>query len=133
MEQLRQHLNIERWLVFGVSWGCTLGLAYAERHPERVTEIVFGGVTTGRYQEIEWLFRGGVSIFFPEQWERLRLALPVGERDGDIVAAYYRWLNGPDLASRQQAADPGVSGSLQRLSGLHQRNSSGDSLNLHMH
>jgi proline iminopeptidase len=105
MEQLRQHLNIERWLVFGVSWGCTLGLAYAERHPERVTEIVFGGVTTGRYQEIEWLFRGGVSIFFPEQWERLRLALPVGERDGDIVAAYYRWLNGPDLASRQQAAD----------------------------
>lgn len=105
MEQLRQHLNIDRWLVFGVSWGCTLGLAYAERHPERVTEIIFGGVTTGRHQEIDWLFRGGVSIFFPEQWDCLRSALPADKRDGDIVTAYYHWLNAPDLVSRQQAAD----------------------------
>jgi proline iminopeptidase len=105
MEQLRQHLNIDRWLVFGGSWGSTLALAYAERYPERVTEIILFGVTTGRHKEIDWLFRGGVAIFFPEQWDSLRASLPEGERDGDIVAAYYRRLNHPDLSVRQQAAE----------------------------
>ena len=105
IERLRQHLGIERWLVFGGSWGSTLALAYAESHPERVTEIILFGVTTGRHKEVDWLFRGGVSIFFPEEWERLRTALPVGERNGDIVAAYYRQLNNPDLSVRQRAAE----------------------------
>ncbi len=105
IEQLRQHLNIDRWLVFGGSWGSTLALAYTVRYPERVTEIILFGVTTGRHKEIDWLFRGGVSIFFPEQWDRLRRALPVAERDGDILGAYYRRLNDPDLAVRQQAAN----------------------------
>lgn len=105
MEQLRQHLGVDRWLVFGGSWGSTLALAYAVRHPARVMEMILFGVTTGRHKEIDWLFRGGVAIFFPEQWDRLRAALPVSERDGDIVAAYYRRLNGPDLAVRQRAAE----------------------------
>ncbi len=66
--------------------------------------IIFG-VTTGRHKEIDWLFRGGVAIFFPEQWDRLRTALPVTERDGDILGAYYRRLNDPDLTVRQRAAE----------------------------
>jgi proline iminopeptidase len=104
IEQLRQHLDIDRWLVFGGSWGCTLALAYLERYPERVTEMVSFGVTTGRHKEIDWLFRGGVAIFFPEQWDRLRNALPEAERDGDTLGAYYRQLNDLDLAVRQRAA-----------------------------
>jgi proline iminopeptidase len=104
IEQLRRHMNIERWLVFGGSWGSTLALAYAERYPERVTEIILFGVTTGRHKEIDWCFRGGVAIFFPEQWDRLLTALPEAERDSDIVEAYYRQLNDPDLAVRQRAA-----------------------------
>ncbi len=105
MEQLRQQLGIERWLVLGGSWGSTLALAYAESHPRHVTEIVLFGVTTGRHAEMEWLFRGGVSIFFPAQWERLRLALPEAEREGDIVEAYSRRLNDADPAVRRQAAE----------------------------
>jgi proline iminopeptidase len=104
IEQLRQHLNIDRWLVFGGSWGSNLALAYAVSYPERVTDMILFGVTTGRHKEIDWLFRGAVSIFFPEQWDRQRMALPIAERDGDILGAYYRRLNDPDLAVRQQAA-----------------------------
>jgi proline iminopeptidase len=105
IEQLRQHLKIDRWLVFGGSWGSTLALAYTVNYPERVTDMILFGVTTGRHKEIDWLFRGGVSIFFPEQWDRLRMALPASERDGDILAAYNRQLNDPNLAIRQQAAN----------------------------
>jgi proline iminopeptidase len=103
IELLREHLDIERWLVWGGSWGSTLALAYAESHPDRVTEIILWGVTTGRHEEIDWLFRGGVAIFFPEQWDRLRDALPV-ERRGDIVDAYHALLHGPDPAVRHRAA-----------------------------
>ncbi len=105
IDRLRRHLHIERWLVFGGSWGSTLALAYAERYPEHVTEMILFGVTTGRHTEFDWLFRGGVSVFFPEQWEQLRSALPVAERDGDIVAAFHRLLNDPDHAVRQRAAE----------------------------
>jgi proline iminopeptidase len=105
MERLRQHLNVERWLVFGGSWGSTLALAYAERYPQRVSEMIHFGVTTGRHAEMDWLFRGGVALFFPEQWERLCASLPVAERDGDIVEAYSRGVNHPDPAVRQRAAE----------------------------
>src|SRR6266542_5587542 len=71
MERLREHLGIERWLLFGGSWGSTLILAYAELHPERVSAIVINGVTAGRRSEIDWLYRG-VGRFFPEEWERFR-------------------------------------------------------------
>jgi proline iminopeptidase len=105
IESLREHLNIDRWLVFGGSWGSTLALAYAESHPERVTEMILFGITTGRHSEIDWLFRGGLARFFPIQWERLRSALPMSERNGDIVEAYSRRLNDPSLSIRQQAAN----------------------------
>jgi proline iminopeptidase len=90
--------------VLGGSWGSTLALAYAEQHPNRVAELILFGVTTGRREEFDWLFRGGLAVLFPEQWERLRAAVPVDERDGDIVEAYHRLLNDPDPAVRHQAA-----------------------------
>ena len=74
------------------------------RYPSRVTEIILFGVTTGRRKEFDWLFRGGVAILFPEQWERLRAAVPAALRDGDIIEAYYRLLHDPDPAIRDQAA-----------------------------
>ena len=104
IELLRQHLDIDRWMLFGGSWGSTLALAYAEQYPERVTEIVLWGVTTGRRKEFDWLFRGGVAVLLPEQWERLRNSLPAAEREGEIVAAYFRLLNDHDPAIREQAA-----------------------------
>lgn len=104
MELLRQHLDIDRWLLFGGSWGSTLALAYAETHPQRVTEMILFGVTTGRHKEFDWLFRGGVAVFFPEQWQRLCAGVPMADRDGDLVEAYYRLLADPDPAVRQRAA-----------------------------
>ncbi len=105
VERLRHHLDVGRWLVFGGSWGSTLALAYAETHPERVTEMILFGVTTGRRSEFDWTFRGGLSLFFPEQWERLRAGVPVAERDGDIVEAYHRLLHDPDPVVRRRAAE----------------------------
>jgi proline iminopeptidase len=104
MELLRQHLDIDRWLVLGGSWGSTLALAYAETQPSRVTEMILWGVTAGRRAESDWLFRGGVSMLFPEQWERLCAGVPPAERDGDIVKAYSRMLHDPDAGVRKNAA-----------------------------
>lgn len=104
IERLRAHLGIPRWLVFGGSWGSTLALAYAERQPAEVTELILYGVTTGRHCEMDWLFRGGVSLFFPEQWDQLLAGLPADERQGDIVAAYARLLNDSDAGLRRRAA-----------------------------
>ncbi|MGH2401005.1 MAG: prolyl aminopeptidase [bacterium] len=104
IELLRDRLDIERWLVFGGSWGSVLALAYAERYPDLVTEMILFGVATGRRAESDWLFRGGVAVFFPEQWGRLRAALPAAERDGDIVDAYHRLLFDPDPEVRARAA-----------------------------
>jgi proline iminopeptidase len=103
MEALREHLEIERWLVFGISWGSTLGLAYAEQHPQRVTAIVLAGVGTSRRSEIEWLYRG-VGALFPDVWSRFRDGVPEAERDGDLVEAYYRLLHDVDPAVRANAA-----------------------------
>jgi proline iminopeptidase len=105
IERLRQHLNIDRWLVLGGSWGSTLALAYAQTYPQRVAEIILFGVTTGQRKEFDWVFRGGLALFFPEQWEQLRAVLPVAERDGDIVEAYDRLLNRPDPMVRRRAAE----------------------------
>ncbi|WP_158883220.1 prolyl aminopeptidase [Amycolatopsis anabasis] len=104
MERLREHLGIERWLLFGGSWGSTLILAYAERHPHRVSEIVISGVTTTRHSEIDWLYRG-VGCFFPEEWERFRDGVPESDRDGDLLAAYARLLEDPDPDVRARAAN----------------------------
>ena len=104
IERLREHLGVERWLVIGGSWGSTLALAYAERFPKRVTEIILFGVTTGRHKEFDWSFRGGLADLFPEQWEQLRDAVPAALRDGGIIDAYCRLLHDPDPAIREQAA-----------------------------
>ena len=104
IELLRQHLDVEKWLVWGGSWGSTLALAYAETHPTRVSEMILWGITTGRRSEFDWLFRGGVAAFFPQQWIALQDALEVTEGDGDIVDCCHRLLNDPDFAVRRRAA-----------------------------
>ncbi len=104
IEQLRRHLGIERWLVWGVSWGVTLALAYAERHPERVSELVLMSITMSRPADVHW-FAHETGRYFPEAWARFRAGVPLADRDGDLVAAYDRLLNGhSDPAVRLQAA-----------------------------
>jgi proline iminopeptidase len=104
IERLREHLAVERWLVWGASWGVTLGLAYAERHPDRVSEMVLASVTMTRPSDVHWLAHEA-GRFFPVQWARFRAGVPEPERDGDLVAAYDRLLNGhPDATVREQAA-----------------------------
>ena len=105
IERLRQHLGVDRWLLFGGSWGSALALAYGERHPDRLTGMVLWGVNSARRAEFDWLFRGGVGAFFPEQWERLRNAVPDELRDADIVEAYARMLFDPDPEVRKHAAN----------------------------
>lgn len=104
IEALRTHLGIERWVVRGVSWGVTLGLAYAQAHPERVLGLVLSSVATTRPVEIHWLYHE-VGRFYPEAWQRFREGARAQDRDGDLVAAYYRLLNvEADVAVRDQAA-----------------------------
>ena len=105
IERLREHLGIDRWLVFGGSWGATLGILYAERFPERVSELVLAAVTNTSRWELEWMYRGGVAPLFPEEWERFRLGVPESDRDGDLLAAYRRLLDDPDPDVRRRAAD----------------------------
>jgi proline iminopeptidase len=95
LERLRRHLGIGRWLVFGGSWGACLGLAYAERHPARVTAMVLTGVATGRRAETDLLTRG-LGRLFPSAWIRFRDGVPAADRDGDLAAAYARLLADPD-------------------------------------
>jgi len=103
MRRLREHLGIERWLLFGGSWGSTLILAYAERHPEHVTEIVLSGVTTTRRFEIDWLY-GGVARFFPEAWERFVAGARAAAPDESPVAAYARAMDSHDPSVTARAA-----------------------------
>jgi proline iminopeptidase len=104
MERLREHLGIERWLVTGGSWGTTLGLVYAERHPHRVSEIMLSAISTTRRSEIDWLYRGA-GRFFPEEWERFSaVAAGIDGFDGDVVAGYARLMEDPDPAVRNRAA-----------------------------
>lgn len=103
MERLREHLGIDRWLLYGGSWGATLILAYAERYPHRTSAIVIPGVTMSRQREIDWLYRG-VGRFFPAQWERFRAGVPESERDGDLLAAYARLMEHSDADVRERAA-----------------------------
>lgn len=103
MERLREHLGIDRWLLNGGSWGSTLAIAYAERYPERVSEIVLSAITTSRRSEADWLYRG-LARFFPEEWAAFRAAVPADERDGDLIAGYARLMESPDASVRQTAA-----------------------------
>ena len=104
MEKLRIHLGINSWLLYGGSWGSTLILAYAERYPDRVSEIVLVSLALSRPSEIEWLYRG-VSRFLPEQWERFRAFA----KSDDVVGAYAQLMENPNLEIRQQTAAEWVS------------------------
>jgi proline iminopeptidase len=103
MERLRAHLGIERWQVFGGSWGSTLGLAYAEAHPERVSELVLRGIFLLRKQEIDWFYQRGADAMFPDAWEDFLAPIPEAER-GDLLHAYHRRLTSDDAVVRQAAA-----------------------------
>src|SRR6478672_2362105 len=102
IEQLRTHLGVDTWLVAAGSWGSLLALAYAERNPTRVSELIVWGVATGRRSEDDWLFRGGVSAFFPEQWERLLAGVP--DPEDDVVESYARLLFDEDPEVRRRGA-----------------------------
>ncbi len=103
LERLRTHLGIERWLVWGVSWGSVLGLRYAQTHPGAVSELVLTGVATGSNDEVALLTRGLGSLF-PEAHARFLAGLPADERDGNLAAAYNRLLESPDPEVRERAA-----------------------------
>jgi proline iminopeptidase len=104
IERLREHVGVDRWLVWGGSWGSVLALAYAERHPERVSELILWGVATGRRAELDLLFRGGLAPLFPGRWQRLVDAIPPALRHLDVADAYASMLFDPDAAVRERAA-----------------------------
>ncbi|MGJ4804517.1 prolyl aminopeptidase [Luteimonas sp. SDU82] len=103
IEALREHLGIERWQVFGGSWGSTLALAYAQSHSLRVTELVLRGIFMLRHWELQWFYQEGASRLFPEAWEHYIGAIPEDERD-DLIAAFHRRLTSEDEATRLAAA-----------------------------
>ena len=103
IEQLRAHLGITRWVVVGVSWGVTLGIAYAQRHPASVQAMVLAAVTSADRHEIDWIVRD-MGRIFPREWDEFLSRVPPAERDGNLAAAYARLLANPDPAVREQAA-----------------------------
>lgn len=103
MERIRENLGIERWLVFGGSWGSTLALAYAESHPERVSALVLRGIFLLRQREVAWFYQEGASWVYPDAWEHFLAPIPQAERS-DMVAAYHRRLTSEDPTVRQAAA-----------------------------
>ncbi len=102
IEALRERLGVERWLVFGGSWGSTLAIAYAQAHPERVTGLVLRGIFLCRKKEIDW-FLYGMRWIFPEIWRRFAEGVPEAER-GDLLGAYHRRLVDPDPEVHMPAA-----------------------------
>jgi proline iminopeptidase len=103
IEQLRERLGIECWQVFGGSWGSTLALAYAEAHPQRVTELVLRGIFMLRRWELEWFYQEGANRLFPDAWEHYLSAIPPVERH-DLISAFHRRLTSDDEATRLAAA-----------------------------
>ncbi|HEX2314342.1 MAG TPA: prolyl aminopeptidase [Thermomonospora sp.] len=103
LERLREHLGIDRWLVFGGSWGSTLSLAYAQEHPDRVSELVLRGIFMLRPFEQYWFYQEGASLLFPDAYEKYVSVIPEDERE-DLVAAFGSRLNSPDREERVRAA-----------------------------
>ena len=103
IEHLRRELSIERWQVFGGSWGSTLALAYAEKHPDHVSELVLRGIFMLRPEEIHWYYQEGASRIYPDEWEHFLSPIPEDERH-DLVTAYYRRLTGENDAERIRCA-----------------------------
>jgi len=103
IDAIRTYLGIDRWAVFGGSWGSTLALAYAQTHPQRCTVLILRGIFTLRRQEIQWFYQQGASFIYPDAWEGYLAPIPEAERD-DLVAAYYRRLTSDDPQERLTAA-----------------------------
>lgn len=103
IERIREHLGIDRWQVFGGSWGSTLALAYAQTHPEQVTELVLRGIFMLRRWELEWFYQKGCDALYPDAWETYLKAIPAVEH-GDLMSAYYRRLTSSDPIERVEAA-----------------------------
>jgi proline iminopeptidase len=103
LEKLRQHLGIEKWVVFGGSWGSTLALCYAETHPDRVSALILRGIFLCRPEEIDWFYQKGVDALFPDLYEEYAKVIPPNKRD-KMVASYYELLNSPDEKTRLAAA-----------------------------
>ena len=104
IERLRTHLEVERWLVFGGSWGSTLALAYSQRHPDRVTELVLRGIFLLRRSEIDWYYNGGAGQMFPDLWEGFTAPLVAAEPGEHPVDTYRRLLHSPDPDVALEAA-----------------------------
>ncbi|MDF2811338.1 MAG: mhpC [Microvirga sp.] len=103
IERLRQHMGVETWLVLGGSWGSTLAMAYAQTHPERVSELILRGVYTLTRAELDWYYQFGVSEIFPEKWERFIAPVSVADR-GDMISAYRKLLTSDDPGVQVEAA-----------------------------
>lgn len=103
MENIRQTLGIDKWVVFGGSWGSTLALAYAQAHPQRVLGLILRGIFLCRQREIDWFYQEGASRIFPDVWEKFLEPIPETERDA-LVRAYYQRLTSDDEFTRIQAA-----------------------------
>ncbi|MFJ6023751.1 prolyl aminopeptidase [Brevundimonas sp. NPDC092305] len=103
MERLRERLGIDRWVVFGGSWGSTLSMAYAIKHPDRVGALILRGIFLLTRHELRWFYQEGASNIFPDAWERFVEPIPEAER-GDLMAAYYKRLTGDDRAERERCA-----------------------------
>nr|WP_294849533.1 prolyl aminopeptidase [uncultured Sphingomonas sp.] len=104
IERLRtQVMGVDKWMVFGGSWGSTLSLAYAQSHPDRVSELILRGIFLFRQNEVDWLYKYGASELYPEEWEKFTGFIPENER-GDLVEAYRKRLTGDDPAIQLEAA-----------------------------
>lgn len=103
IEVLRRHLGIDRWQVFGGSWGSTLALVYAETHPEQVSELVLRGIFMVRRAELQWFYQEGASWVLPDIWAGYLAPIPQSER-GDLISAYYKRLTGSDEAEKLACA-----------------------------
>lgn len=103
IEHVREHLGVGRWQVFGGSWGSTLALAYAQTHPDKVSELVLRGIFMLRRWELEWFYQKGCDALYPDAWETYLNAIPEVER-GDLMSAYHRRLTSPDAKTRTDAA-----------------------------
>jgi proline iminopeptidase len=104
MELIRTRLGIEKWLVFGGSWGSTLALLYAETHPERVLALVLRGIFLATESELDWFYRGGIAHIFPDHFADFVAPIPAAER-GDLVRAYHKRLTDPDKDVQRRAAE----------------------------
>lgn len=103
MERIREHLGIDKWVLFGGSWGSTLSLAYAQRHPDRVHALILRGIFLCRPQDFHWFYQDGASRLFPDYWQDYLAPIPQEER-GDLMQAFYKRLTGSDQIAQMHAA-----------------------------